>query len=254
MIPFSETLEASYNIYILCSQCYTLSKVKVLQAKGDIDIMAKYKVVLDCDMAIGHFASDIDDTFAYIWLKDELELLGITCVHGNASQKICYSTTNKMAKLLKDNVKIYRGASSKKELGKKTESTDFLLEMAERYKGELVIVAVGPLTNIASVALLEPDFFSKVKKIVIMGGFDKKKPALIPAEFNFFSSPIAAKIVCDSSVEKVFAPCDVCSKAIFSKVEYAQLSSQTKVAKFIKKSTKSWMNLMRVMGLFNYIA
>jgi len=213
----------------------------------------KLKVILDCDMAIGHFASDIDDAFAYIWLKEEVKLLGITCVHGNARQKVCYAITNKMTKLLKDDVKVYRGAYGKKDLGKRSEATDFILDMAEQYKNELVIVAVGPLTNIASAAMLDSDFSSKVKQLVIMGGFDKKKPAIIHTEFNFFSSPLAAKIVCESDIEKIFAPTDVCLKVLFSKEDANRLNSETQSAKFIKKSVKRWINLTGIVSLFNIL-
>ncbi len=211
------------------------------------------KVVLDCDMAIGHFASDIDDAFAYIWLKEEVDLLGITCVHGNARQEVCYAITNKMAKLLQDDVKVYRGAYGKRDLGKRSEATDFLLDMAEQYKGELIIVAVGPLTNIATASMLDNEFSSKVKQIVIMGGFDKKKPSIIHTEFNFFSSPLAAKIVCESDIEKIFAPTDVCLKVLFSKEDANRLNSKTQSAKFIKKSVKRWIGLMGIVSLFNIL-
>ena len=170
----------------------------------------KVKVILDCDMAIGKFGSDIDDAFAYIWLKEETELLGITCVHGNAKESKCFDTTVQMTNLLNDDVGVYHGAGSKDSLGKKTGAVDFICQTVKKYPEQVVIVAVGPLTNIASVALYDREAFNKIKKIVIMGGFDKDKPPFIKSEFNFIKSAKAAKIVCESDISKIFVPSDIC--------------------------------------------
>lgn len=213
----------------------------------------KVKVILDCDMAIGKFGSDIDDAFAYIWLKEETELLGITCVHGNAKESKCFDTTVQMTNLLNDDVGVYHGAGSKDSLGKKTDAVDFICQTVKKYPEQVVIVAVGPLTNIASVALYDREAFNKIKKIVIMGGFDKDKPPFIKSEFNFIKSAKAAKIVCESDISKIFVPSDICLKLVFSKEDLKRLKINNECAEFIKKSTKSWMNLMLLAGAFNIL-
>ena len=52
----------------------------------------------------------------------------------------------------------------------KDDAVDFLVEQVNMYPGEIVIAAIGPLTNIARAIMKDPTFPSKVKEIVYMGG------------------------------------------------------------------------------------
>ncbi len=49
-------------------------------------------------------------------------------------------------------------------------AVDALLEMVERYPGEVTLVALGPLTNVAMALQRDPSFAGKVKECVMMGG------------------------------------------------------------------------------------
>lgn len=77
---------------------------------------------------------------------------------------------------------------------------------------EVTIIALGPLTNIASAIQKDPLTMMKLKEIVIMGGAIK-----VPgnknrvAEFNFFVDPEAADIVFSFPVKKTLVPLDVCN-------------------------------------------
>ena len=74
-------------------------------------------------------------------------------------------------------------------------AVDFLIEMADRYPGELTVVAIGPLTNIARAIMKDPTFPSKVKEMVYMGGsFYLPGNSSASAEFNWWADPEAAKI------------------------------------------------------------
>ena len=74
-------------------------------------------------------------------------------------------------------------------------AVDFLIEMADRYPGELTVVAIGPLTNIARAIMKDPTFPSKVKEMVYMGGsFYLPGNSSASAEFNWWADPEAAKV------------------------------------------------------------
>ena len=49
-------------------------------------------------------------------------------------------------------------------------ATDFIVEQAEKYPGEVVVVAIGPLTNLAETVRKFPESFAKLAEIVCMGG------------------------------------------------------------------------------------
>ena len=74
-------------------------------------------------------------------------------------------------------------------------AVDFLVKTVNKYPGEVTIVAIGPLTNIARAILKDPTFPSKVNKIVYMGGaFYVPGNSSASAEFNWWADPEAAKI------------------------------------------------------------
>ncbi len=77
----------------------------------------------------------------------------------------------------------------------KDDAVDFLVEQVNMYPGEIVIAAIGPLTNIARAIMKDPTFPSKVKEIVYMGGsFYIPGNSSASAEFNWWADPDAAKI------------------------------------------------------------
>jgi purine nucleosidase len=71
-----------------------------------------------------------------------------------------------------------------------------LVRLAREHPGELTLLTLGPLTNIALAIRLDPDFPKNLKQLVIMAGaVDGRGNATAPAEFNVWVDPEAAKIV-----------------------------------------------------------
>jgi len=73
---------------------------------------------------------------------------------------------------------------------------DALIRLAAESPGELTIVCIGPLTNIAMAAIKDPAFVANVKALYIMGGSNNGRGNITAAgEFNFYVDPDAAKAV-----------------------------------------------------------
>ena len=71
-----------------------------------------------------------------------------------------------------------------------------LVELARRHPGQLTLLALGPLTNVALAAKLAPDFLSNLSQLVVMGGsVDGRGNYSAVAEFNFAADPEAAAII-----------------------------------------------------------
>ena len=66
--------------------------------------------------------------------------------------------------------------------------------------GEITIVALGPLTNVATALVSEPSLASRIENIVVMGGSLTGGNITPAAEFNFYVDPEAARIVFDAGV------------------------------------------------------
>lgn len=75
-----------------------------------------------------------------------------------------------------------------------------LMRMANEESGELTLVALGPLTNLAVALKLDPDLGRKFKRLVIMGGavHSMGNTPNLTAEFNIYADPEAAHVVFDS--------------------------------------------------------
>ena len=110
---------------------------------------------------------------------------------------------------------------------------DFLISEIERHPGEVTVMALGPMTNIALALRLRPDIETKIKRIVFMGG-NVKVPgnASAAAEFNFWFDPEAARVVIRSRIpQKIMFGLDICNQAPIRKAEFDQVAAaQTPIA------------------------
>ncbi|MFS8781121.1 nucleoside hydrolase [Synechococcus sp. R55.6] len=85
-----------------------------------------------------------------------------------------------------------------------------IVELANRWAGELQIIAQAPLTNLALALAQDPNLPHKVKKLWIMGGTNHALGNITPAaEFNFYVDPEAAKKVLQAGFEVVLSPWDL---------------------------------------------
>ncbi len=80
-------------------------------------------------------------------------------------------------------------------------ATDAIIDTLKSYPGEITLVTLGPLTNIATALLRAPEIASLVQRCVIMGGAANTVGNVTPAaEYNIWVDPEAAKIVFHSSM------------------------------------------------------
>src|ERR1019366_5995601 len=81
------------------------------------------------------------------------------------------------------------------------DAVNLLISEIERHPGEVTILALGPMTNIALALRMKPDIESKIQRIVFMGGNIRVAGnASNAAEFNFWFDPEAARIVLRSRI------------------------------------------------------
>ena len=87
-----------------------------------------------------------------------------------------------------------------------------IYEQACAANGNLQILAVGPLTNVALAIKNHPDIIPLIKKITIMGGGLYGGNMTMTSEFNIYNDPDAAKIVFDSGIDLTMVGLDVTLK------------------------------------------
>ena len=105
-----------------------------------------------------------------------------------------------------------------------TGAVDVVLELVTRYPGQVVLLCIGPLTNIAKAVLKCPIGMKKTKGIVLMGGaFEVYGNVTLSAEFNVYADPHAAQIVFDSGIPITIVPLDVTHQVLLNAREFEKL-------------------------------
>lgn len=101
-------------------------------------------------------------------------------------------------------------------------AANFIIDTVRKNPGEVTVVAIGPLGNLALAVRMAPDIAPLIKKIVYMGGSFFQPGNVTPAaEFNWWFDPEAARIVVRSPFpEQVVFGLDVCEKVVFSRGHY----------------------------------
>lgn len=90
-------------------------------------------------------------------------------------------------------------------------AVEAIVDLANRWAGELEVIAQAPLTNIALALAADPELPSKVKRLWIMGGSNNALGNITPAaEFNFYVDPEAAHTVLRAGFDVVLVPWDLC--------------------------------------------
>ena len=104
-------------------------------------------------------------------------------------------------------------------------AVEFLISEIERNPGEVTILALGPMTNIALALRMKPEIETKIKRIVFMGGnVHVPGNASAAAEFNFWFDPEAARIVLRSRIpKKVMFGLDIANTAPVRKNHFDEL-------------------------------
>jgi purine nucleosidase len=198
---------------------------------------AVHDIILDTDIGV-------DDAFALAYAANTQRLLGITTVFGNVAVEQAVKNARLFCHKMQIEVPIFRGCSRPLALAptppaawihgadglggvfsndfssEAENAVDFIIRSVNARPGEITLVAIGPLTNIASAINQAPEIIARVKQLVIMGGAfgsDGHAGNVTPfAEFNIWKDPHAADQVLSSALPIVLIPLDVTHQVLIS--------------------------------------
>lgn len=221
--------------------------------------MKRIPVWFDTDLGV-------DDAVALLtlWRLPELELRGISAVAGNAELCHTFENARNVCHLAGIDVPVYPGAEhplfvplrtaplvhGKNGVGEvelapspapreTTPAWDALYDAAKAAGGELQVIAVGPLTNLATAFGKYPDLKTLIRRILIMGGAAKGGNVTPAAEFNIYGDPHAAQMVFRSGVPVVMCGLDVTMRAYLTPEEVESVGAHgTPVCRFVRDSNQ----------------
>lgn len=219
---------------------------------------AAHRIVFDTDFAM----VPQDDAFALMLALNspELEILGITTVAGNVSLEQGTADVLRLLEIAgRTEIPVYRGANMPlvheagefarsrrhgswwsdappspppggfaRKTAEAMSGVEFIVRTVNANPGQVTIVAIGPLTNVAMALKLEPGLAGRVKQLVIMGGAVAALPdgagnVTPSAEFNFWVDPEAARVVLRSGIPIQLSPLNVSRKTNLTREWYEKL-------------------------------
>jgi inosine-uridine nucleoside N-ribohydrolase len=243
------------------------------------------RLIIDCDPGNGIPGADVDDGLALgLALRSpEAEVAAITVVAGNVPVDRGVACTLRILEAAgASTVPVHRGASRPlvadprawralldtrrndplaQELwrdvhtheppgaAQPTPAAEALVQLVRAHPGEVTVLAVGPLTNIATAMLLDPEWADNVARIVMMGGaFDARD---VLQELNTSYDPEATHIVLASTAPLTMVPLDVTLQTFLHLDEVEWLDNAgTELATFLARTARPWVTwLGRRFGL-----
>ncbi len=201
-------------------------------------VSANQKIIIDTDPGI-------DDLLAIsLAIKSpEVDILGITTVFGNVTTLQATNNALTLVEYFDQKIPVYEGAymslegdaqnppafvHGKDGLGELfmplpslkpqvQTAAHFIVETIHKYPNQVIILALGPQTNLAEALELDPSIADLVKEVVMMGGaFETKGNISSVSEANIWHDPHAAQIVAKALWPKVYLGLDVTEQLLLS--------------------------------------
>lgn len=129
-------------------------------------------------------------------------------------------------------------------------AAEFLVEMARQHKGELVVCAVGPLTNIAEAIRLDPSFADNIQRLVIMGGAVYCPGNITEhAEANIYHDASAADAVFAAPPDTVLVGLDVTLKTLYETADFEALAVRSlDMGGFLRDISRFYLKFYKEVG------
>ena len=212
----------------------------------------------------------VDDAIAILMAmaSSEIEILGLTTVGGNVP--LARATRNALSLLQaasRSDIPVAKGASRPLR-GKfayaprfhgpgglsqrlpdpangpvEDGAVKFLYDQLTGERGEAVLVALGPLTNLAVLLRERPIALEQAKQIVVMGGAVNTPGNVTPeAEFNFYCDPVAADIVLSSRLPITMVDLAACRQVKINREQALGLKSATPLGRLMLDMLQGWFH------------
>ncbi len=217
----------------------------------------KQKVILDVDTG-----TDDAVAIMTAYLDENIDLLAVCTVAGNKPLENTTENTLRVRDLLQADFPVYKGCSTAmvntllptrhaiyhgtrtkvegmtEEVNMHTDYLDlpeskgkteaehavfFYIRTLMESDGDITLIPVGPMTNLAMAMRIEPAICGKIKEIVLMGGGCYRTNTTAAAEFNIWFDPEAAQIVMESGVPIRMVPLDATHHACINADETKQM-------------------------------
>lgn len=228
----------------------TVAALALLLLVGLRAAPAPVPVWIDTDPAIGEPERDVDDGLALVqaFHSPELDIRGVSVVFGNAELVRGLPIARRLAHDFgPPRLKVFRGAAKASGAPVETDASRALA--AALRVSPLTILALGPVTNIATVLEAHPELAGRVTRIIAVAG---RRPgqrfttgtanAAGHRDFNFELDPRGFQVLLDARVAIVLAPFEISSKVWIKSADLDRLAaSPSPAARALAPPSRSWL-------------
>jgi purine nucleosidase len=127
----------------------------------------------------------------------------------------------------------------------KEDGVSLMIRKVMEAPGDVTLITLGALTNVASALLREPKFAKKVKEVYSMGG-----AVLVPgnttpvAEFNIWGDPLAAKIFFNSGMHITMVGLETYYQPVLSGEEWAKVREANEATRYCFENFDPWFSYL----------
>jgi len=229
------------------------------------------KIIIDTDPGI-------DDAMAILFahLSPDVEIVGLTTIFGNVPVEQATQNALFLVELMEQEIPVAQGSSKPlvkvikqypdfihgkngfgdiqldppKQKAVKKDAADFIIEQIKSNPGEITLVPIGPLTNIALALEKDPGITKGVKEVVIMGGAATVNGNVNPAaEANMLGDPHAADKVFSANWPLTMIGLDVTHQVVMTESFLDSVHNHTgKLGQFLHQISKLYLDFHQSIG------
>ncbi|WP_052226856.1 nucleoside hydrolase [Microbacterium mangrovi] len=210
-----------------------------------------HRVLLDTDIG-----TDVDDLMALALIlgSPEIELVGVTTVYGDT--RLRAQLTARVLATAGRSVPIHAGESATlsgrevwwaghegvlhadldDEHYESDDAVQFLVDTVLSAPGEIDLIAIGPLTNVARAIAAHPSFAGSLRHLWVMGGaFTSEEP-----EHNFRSDAAAARIVFAAGIPTTVTGLEVTRQIHIGSAELTRIAESGRLGRIVQSEIEQW--------------
>ena len=219
------------------------------QSTAPADDAPRHRVWLDVDAANG--IGEIDDGLALIqaFHSPELDIAGISSVFGNAPLDRAHPIALNISRVFgPEGVTLHRGAGSDEQRGAPSDAVAGMARALKR--GPMSILALGPVTNVATLLERHPELTDRIEQIIVVAGRREGQRFVSTLgqprpfrDFNFELDPEAMGVLLQSDVPLVMAPWEVSSHVWLTRDDLTRLERSGGSGLFIAATSQHWIDM-----------
>lgn len=215
------------------------------------------RIWLDTDIMIGmkdQTPREVDDAIALMMAlqhSDKVELVGIsTITYANYGYDVTQKLLAWYNKTGRD-IPVYRGSDTAKDIGTENDATRAMADALRNEK--MPILAIGPLTNVATVVQNHPELIPQIEEVVVCAGRTPGLPfrpgleKMSVGDYNFEMDPESFKILFDAGVKIVLSGYECSVYLLLGKTDIEFLNNANESDKWVYDQLRPWQQFNELL-------